>query len=860
MLLKLGSKGENVTYLQYGLHILCYSPKGFDGVFGKDTESAVKKFQTKYGLMSDGVVGDSTWNTLKSEIKTIQNQLNKKGVNVGTADGIAGSNTYKGVIEFQKKNNLGSDGQVGPATWDILFDSVSGGNSYSRLLKLINPLMYGEDIRAVQNKLNSLGYMAGTADGYYGSMTKNAVIKFQQNKKLEADGIVGPSTWNALFSTSTNGNGGYSRVLKVTNPLMYGEDIKAVQNKLNSLGFSAGSADGYYGNGTRDAVVKFQRARGLDADGMVGPSTWNALFGSSANGSGDYSRVLKVTNPLMYGEDIRAVQNKLNSLGFNAGSADGYYGNGTRDAVIRFQRARGLEADGMVGPATWNTLFNSSSGGGSGSVSGGAIGNIRKVFIDPGHGGSDSGAVGNGLREKDIALDISKKLGDILRKNGIQVKFSRTSDVYISLSERAAMANSWGADLFVSVHCNSFSDSSANGTECFSHPTAGTSTKGLSRNVANSIANKLVLTNRGHKEANFAVLRLSNMPAILVETAFISNSSNASKLKSRQYDFASAIASQILGHSNDGTSTGGNTNGGSGYSRVLKVTNPLMYGNDVKTVQNRLNKLGFNAGTADGYYGNDTKNAVIRFQREVNLDDDGMVGPSTWNYLFDQVLDDILKKGSKLGLYSGVSIEFERFNVKTPIKTISLFPPIHVQGELSLTSTIPGPVSSYINISYSPETIASSLIGKLNEAGVEFNFSRKNLELSIAKLTVAQGINDIIKYSISVKPDKTIEITFEAKGEQKSSTTQRIRTFYQRIIITIEPKIVPSISLRSTVPVLSTSDYEASAKFNPLLAMVALAGIIGIVYVGSKVGIVVTVFGKIKDFIVSAFFIKEIFS
>lgn len=211
-----------------------------------------------------------------------------------------------------------------------------------------------------------------------------------------------------------------------------------------------------------------------------------------------------------------------------------------------------------------------------------------------------------------------------------------------------------------------------------------------------------------------------------------------------------------------------------------------------------------------------------------------------------------------LGLYSGASIEFECFNVKTPIKTISLVPPIHVQGELTLTSTIPGPVSSYINISYSPETIASSLIGKLNEAGVEFNFSRKKLELSIAKLTVAQGINDIIKYSISVKPDKTIEITFEAKGEQKSSTTQRIRTFYQRIIITIELKIVPSISLSSTVPVLSTSNHQASAKFNPLLAIVGVAAIVGVGYVAINTGAIGAIFGAISKFFAVGYAIKDI--
>ena len=82
MLLQLGDKGDNVKYLQYGLHILCCSPNGFDGEFGNGTRTAVKKFQSKYGLVSDGIVGDYTWNTLKNEITTIQSQLNKKGFNI----------------------------------------------------------------------------------------------------------------------------------------------------------------------------------------------------------------------------------------------------------------------------------------------------------------------------------------------------------------------------------------------------------------------------------------------------------------------------------------------------------------------------------------------------------------------------------------------------------------------------------------------------------------------------------------------------------------------------------------------------------------------------------------------------------
>ena len=548
MLLQLGDKGDNVKYLQYGLHILCCSPNGFDGEFGNGTLTAVKKFQSKYGLVSDGIVGDVTWNTLKNEIATIQAQLNKKGCSVGTVDGIAGPTTYNAVISFQNKNGLTADGQVGTATWDILFDTVSGGTTHTRILKVTSPLMQGDDVKAVQNKLNSLGYNCGTADGYYGNATKSAVISFQSAKGLTADGEVGLATWNALFSSSSNSTGSsYTRLLKLTSPLMYGEDIKAVQNKLNSLGYNCGTADGYYGNATKNAVISFQSAKGIDTDGVVGPTTWKLLFNSSSNGS-DYSRILKVTSPLMYGDDVKAVQNKLNSLGYNCGTADGYYGNATRSAVISFQSAKGLTADGEVGPATWNALFNSYSSSGSGTLPGGSI----KVFIDAGHGGTDPGAVGNGLKEKDIVLSIATKLGALLNGRGISIKYSRTTDTYLSLEERARLANAWGADLFVSIHANS-ATSSVRGTECYTHPTANTATKTLSGNVSRAIASKFGISNRGHKEANFAVLRLSNMPAILVETAFISNSSDANLLNTRQTDFSIAIANSILSYFNGRT-------------------------------------------------------------------------------------------------------------------------------------------------------------------------------------------------------------------------------------------------------------------------------------------------------------------
>ncbi|MFA9397438.1 MAG: N-acetylmuramoyl-L-alanine amidase [Clostridiaceae bacterium] len=172
-----------------------------------------------------------------------------------------------------------------------------------------------------------------------------------------------------------------------------------------------------------------------------------------------------------------------------------------------------------------------------------------KVFIDPGHGGSDPGAIGNGLNEKDINLSIAKKIGNLLNSKGISIEYSRASDVYVSLDDRAKQANNWGGSLFISIHTNA-SDSSVSGTESYTYPSADTNNKILSGNISKAIATTFKIPNRGHKEADFAVLRLTNMNAILVETSFISNAIDSSLLKNRQDDFATIITNEILRYFN----------------------------------------------------------------------------------------------------------------------------------------------------------------------------------------------------------------------------------------------------------------------------------------------------------------------
>ncbi|MDU7967732.1 MAG: N-acetylmuramoyl-L-alanine amidase, partial [Paeniclostridium sordellii] len=92
----------------------------------------------------------------------------------------------------------------------------------------------------------------------------------------------------------------------------------------------------------------------------------------------------------------------------------------------------------------------------------------KKVFLDPGHGGNDSGAIGvNNLYEKDIVLQVAKKVEELLKKQGLEVKLSRDVDKTLALKDRTDMANSWKADCYVSIHCNAF-NGNAKGLETYS--------------------------------------------------------------------------------------------------------------------------------------------------------------------------------------------------------------------------------------------------------------------------------------------------------------------------------------------------------------------------------------------------------
>ena len=174
-----------------------------------------------------------------------------------------------------------------------------------------------------------------------------------------------------------------------------------------------------------------------------------------------------------------------------------------------------------------------------------------KIMIDPGHGGQDPGAVGpTGVQEKMITLAVAKKVADILRSVA-EVRLTREDDRALGdtkstdLTTRANMANAWGADCFVSIHCNSAGNSTAVGTETYCYALGGQGEK-----LARAIHTRLIakgLPDRGIKTADFAVLRQTKMPAALVELAFISNPTEEAMLESPAYQdrAAQAIAEGI---------------------------------------------------------------------------------------------------------------------------------------------------------------------------------------------------------------------------------------------------------------------------------------------------------------------------
>ncbi len=165
------------------------------------------------------------------------------------------------------------------------------------------------------------------------------------------------------------------------------------------------------------------------------------------------------------------------------------------------------------------------------------------ITLDPGHSGPyEPGACAGNLTEAESVLTIGQALAGLLAAAGHSVLMTRTGIIdNDGLAFRADLANNQPADLFISLHCNSAESAAAHGTEVYCYP-GSTQGAALADCIRKRIIDTIGTTDRGTKTANFQVLRQTNMPAVLVETAFISNTEDRQHLASLTGRVAFAIA------------------------------------------------------------------------------------------------------------------------------------------------------------------------------------------------------------------------------------------------------------------------------------------------------------------------------
>ncbi len=402
------SKGEPVTKLQTRLKELGYYEGEPTGVCDENTVAAIKLFEGKHGLVADGemsaadqqvlygatameasvVVTPSPTPTVQPPTKTLrpgdkdeevmllQQRLKDLGYYTGNITGVYNDATTEAVKAFQKKSSLEQDGVLGPITRTVLYGvnaiyAVPTAIPVSTPTPTTTPLTpenviviragsMGEVVRRLQARLQELGYYTSRLDGVYLTDDIEAVRAFQSANGLKVDGKAGYETQTALYSDSAiRGNANVtSGETALVNTLRYGSEgaeVTTLQNRLIALGYLAGSADGKFGRNTKSAVIAFQKANGLSADGVVGEDTSAKLYASNV-----VSNTVSSTQTLRVGavsDAVRDMQNRLITLGYlENGEADGKFGVKTSLALIEFQKANGLSADGIAGTKTFAKL------------------------------------------------------------------------------------------------------------------------------------------------------------------------------------------------------------------------------------------------------------------------------------------------------------------------------------------------------------------------------------------------------------------------------------------------------------------------------------------------------------------------
>jgi N-acetylmuramoyl-L-alanine amidase len=314
-----------------------------------------------------------------------------------------------------------------------------------------------------------------------------------------------------------------------------GQNVADVQRRLAALGHSSSPEDtaGVFGDATARAVRAFQQERGLLVDGIVGEDTWRELVEASWR-LGD--RVLYLAAPHIRGDDVRDLQDRLATLGFNSGRTDGIFGPQTEAAVREFQRNYGIPPDGIVAARSVRALTGLPRMAGDLPVgvfreremlrrrTATGIAGLR-VVLDPGHGGDDPGFIGpTGAREDEVCLAVARAAEAALTASGAQAFLTRRAADGPPDAERATLANTLDADLFISLHVGG-AEPSARGAAAFYfgherfHSETGMRIADL---LLEQVCALGLIDGRTHAKT-FPLLRETRMPAVVLESGYITN-------------------------------------------------------------------------------------------------------------------------------------------------------------------------------------------------------------------------------------------------------------------------------------------------------------------------------------------------
>ena len=314
-LFKRGSRGDGVYALTSRLSEMGYPVSPTD-YYSDSVAAAVRLFQSANGLSADGMAGKLTQEKLYSVsaigysesgqtyptlvrgdrgmalLYTLQQRLKDLGYYTIRVDGVFGSGTQRAVRWFQSVNGLSVTGKADNATQQLLYSAqakAASGYSPDSYDTLSRSNRYKAAVVPLQRRLKALGYLSGSADGYFGSNTYRAVRNFQSRNGLSVTGVADSGTQQLLYSSSARPASGSSSSGSGSSTgyrLLYwgcrGDAVKRLQQALIDAGYKSyvRSADGIYGQWTYDAVRAYQKDVGLSVDGIAGRNTQNKLYGT----------------------------------------------------------------------------------------------------------------------------------------------------------------------------------------------------------------------------------------------------------------------------------------------------------------------------------------------------------------------------------------------------------------------------------------------------------------------------------------------------------------------------------------------------------------------------------------------------